>query len=333
MDLQSDTDIETGSDKDLDVFWNSVFQLKKYSSLEKLVKACLSIFTGSCVEQSFSMMNNIIKQRTSSMSTSTYEAILNTKYHLLAHQTTSIKLYSRPDATYSPVDLSLAWHFQTAYSREDSLSKIDSPEIDLTLFYYVSSAFCQMETRTSIPPLCVVKGKRAKAVQSFATHDAPKGTVWTQEANAWMFNDIGVQWFTKVFIKNCGEARPMLLIIESHHSHEVLEMLELAEKEHIHILALPSHTTLQPLEKFLWSLRKVFQTWTLWKAWMWTREGAGQLELLHNLTMDITGDDHQNTQQTTNNGGDFQLKPSLVPSSSMPPKADWNAALSTFFDV
>ena len=90
MDLQSDTDIETGSDKDLDVFWNSVFQLKKYSSVEKLVKASLSIFTGPRVEQSFSMMNNIINQRTSSMSVSTYEAIrficfylFNCKCHIL----------------------------------------------------------------------------------------------------------------------------------------------------------------------------------------------------------------------------------------------------------
>ena len=58
-----------------------------------------------------------------------------------------------------------------------------------------------------------------------------------------MNDDIGVQRFTKVFIKNCGEARPQLLILDSHQSHEVLEMLELAEKERIHILALPPLTT------------------------------------------------------------------------------------------
>ncbi|KAK3770498.1 hypothetical protein RRG08_049133 [Elysia crispata] len=113
-------------------------------------------------------------------------------------------------------------------------------------------------TGTAMPPLCVVKGKTTRAVQSSATHDAPEGTVWTQQANAWMNGDIGVQWFTKVFIKNCGEARPQLLILDSHHSHEVLEMLELAEKERIRILALPPHTThkLQPLDRVVFKPMK-----------------------------------------------------------------------------
>ncbi|KAK3789529.1 hypothetical protein RRG08_004599 [Elysia crispata] len=73
-----------------------------------------------------------------------------------------------------------------------------------------------------------------------------------------MNNDIWVQWFTKVFIKNCGKARPQLLILDSHHSHEVLEMLELAEKERIHILVLPPQTThmLQPLDRVVFKPMK-----------------------------------------------------------------------------
>ena len=63
------------------------------------------------------------------------------------------------------------------------------------------------------------------------------------------------------------------------------------------------------------------------------REGAGQLKFLHNVTMDLTGDDHQITEQTSNIGGEFQLESSLVPSSSTPPEAAWNAALSTVFGV
>ena len=72
-------------------------------------------------------------------------------------------------------------------------------------------------------------------------------------------DDIGVQWFTKVFLENCGTARPQLLILDSHHSHEVLEMLELAEKEKIHVPALQPHTThaLQPLDRVVF---KPFKT-------------------------------------------------------------------------
>ncbi|KAK3765037.1 hypothetical protein RRG08_023555 [Elysia crispata] len=36
----------------------------------------------------------------------------------------------------------------------------------------------------AMPPLCVVKGKTTRAVQSFATQDGPKDTIWTFQANA-----------------------------------------------------------------------------------------------------------------------------------------------------
>ncbi|GFS22717.1 hypothetical protein ElyMa_001622700 [Elysia marginata] len=110
-------DILISDDADLDTWWNSVFKLQRYPSVEKVVTACLSIFSGPRVEQSFSIMNHIITAKTSSLNTKTYEAILCVKYMLLAQNTTAIKLYSRADAVFSPVDLSLAWHFQTAFSR------------------------------------------------------------------------------------------------------------------------------------------------------------------------------------------------------------------------
>ena len=117
MKLQSDMDINTGEDADLDAWWSSVFKLHKYPSVEKVVTACLSIFSGPRVEQSFSIMNNIITTKTSSLNINTYEAILCVKYMLLAQNTTVIKLYSRADAVFSPVDASLAWHLQTSFSR------------------------------------------------------------------------------------------------------------------------------------------------------------------------------------------------------------------------
>jgi len=117
MKMQYDVNILVGSEADLDEWWNSVFKLKAYPSVEKIVTACLSIFSGPRVEQSFSIMNNIITSKTSSLNLSTYEAILSTKYFLLAQNKTSIQLYERLDAVHSPVDLSLAWHLQTSHAR------------------------------------------------------------------------------------------------------------------------------------------------------------------------------------------------------------------------
>ena len=65
-----------------------------------------------------------------------------------------------------------------------------------------------------------------------------------------MENTLGVEWFKKVFIPNSGTTRPQLLLLDSHTSHEVLELLELAKEQQIHVFALPPHTThrLQPLD-------------------------------------------------------------------------------------
>ena len=54
----------------------------------------------------------------------------------------------------------------------------------------------------------------------------------------------------KVFLENCGSERP-LLILDGHGSNEVLELLEKARENDIHILAQRPHTThaLQPLDK------------------------------------------------------------------------------------
>jgi hypothetical protein len=58
-----------------------------------------------------------------------------------------------------------------------------------------------------------------------------------------MDDNIGEQWFNDVFIKFCGPARPQLLILDGHSSHETLAILIRAMEENIHILSLPPHTT------------------------------------------------------------------------------------------
>lgn len=102
-----------------------------------------------------------------------------------------------------------------------------------------------------MPPMVVVKGKTRRSLESFSTADGPPNTVWTFQKKAWMTDALGEQWFEEVFLKYCGPHRPQLLILDSHRSHEVLGLLQMAKANGIHILALPPHTTawLQPLDR------------------------------------------------------------------------------------
>lgn len=115
--MQSDMDIPTGQEVALDKWWANVFALKRYPAVERIVSACLSVFTGPKVEASFSMMNNIITEKSAQMALSTYEAIQATKYRLISVNKTTCQLYDRPDKVHSPVDPSLAYHMQKAYSK------------------------------------------------------------------------------------------------------------------------------------------------------------------------------------------------------------------------
>ncbi|GFO22224.1 pogo transposable element with krab domain [Plakobranchus ocellatus] len=110
---------------------------------------------------------------------------------------------------------------------------------------------CISAAGAAMPPMVIVKGKSPRSLASFNTMDAPKETVWGYQQSGWMEDDLGGQWFEKVFLKHCGPDRPQLLILDSHSSHDVIDLLERAAEENIHILALPPHTThrLQPLDR------------------------------------------------------------------------------------
>nr|XP_047140460.1 uncharacterized protein LOC124815724 [Hydra vulgaris] len=51
-------DLPAVKGKRLDQWWSEVFVLNRYNLLTKVIKACLSIFTGPMIEQSFSTMND-----------------------------------------------------------------------------------------------------------------------------------------------------------------------------------------------------------------------------------------------------------------------------------
>ncbi|GFR82327.1 tigger transposable element-derived protein 1 [Elysia marginata] len=110
---------------------------------------------------------------------------------------------------------------------------------------------CASGAGTVLPPMFIVKGKTFKSLNSFNTADAPPHSVWTWQAKAWMEDSLGVEWLTKIFLPHCGPQRPQVLILDQHHSHEVYEMIMMAKRENIHMVALPPHTShwLQPLDK------------------------------------------------------------------------------------
>ncbi|XP_062596590.1 uncharacterized protein LOC134258049 [Saccostrea cucullata] len=110
---------------------------------------------------------------------------------------------------------------------------------------------CVNASGEKMPPMLVVKGKTKKSLYGYNTAEAPENSMWTFNDRAWMDEELGEQWFKNVFIPNCGNERPQLLILDGHGSHETLGLLELADQEGIHVLALPPHTThfLQPLDR------------------------------------------------------------------------------------
>ena len=102
-----------------------------------------------------------------------------------------------------------------------------------------------------MPPLIIVKGKTTRSLRSYNVHEGPTDALWTYQKNAYMTDEIGDQWFTELFLKHCGDARPQILIMDNHHSHESLSLLEAASANGITVLTFPPHTThyLCPLDR------------------------------------------------------------------------------------
>jgi hypothetical protein len=103
---------------------------------------------------------------------------------------------------------------------------------------------CVSASGHAIPPLMIYP--RKMAVPDNMKIGAVPGTIFD---NGWITQEIYFEWF-KFFIKSIPPARPVLLIEDGHGSHITLDVIELARKNDIHLLCLPSHTShiLQPLD-------------------------------------------------------------------------------------
>ena len=107
---------EDGSSKQLDTWWAEVFDIDGYPHLSKVIKACLSIFTGPMIEQSFSTMNNVINKKTNRINIETVNAIQTVKYDLKAKNETTISCYRHTDILRLPIDHRLCYRVHHSYA-------------------------------------------------------------------------------------------------------------------------------------------------------------------------------------------------------------------------
>ena len=127
MKLQIDSDLPPVLVNDkavrLDKWWSIIFDGESYIELSKLIKACLSIFTCPHVEQSFSIMNNLINKKTNRLDVETYSAMATTRYQLMSKKSRSLVQFRRKDVFHDPVDKNVCYHLQTASARYNNKLK------------------------------------------------------------------------------------------------------------------------------------------------------------------------------------------------------------------
>lgn len=58
-----------------------------------------------------------------------------------------------------------------------------------------------------LPPMLVVKGKTKKSLVWLHHNRCPQNTMWTFSDRACMDEELGEQWFKKVFLPNCRNER------------------------------------------------------------------------------------------------------------------------------
>ncbi|XP_034058946.1 uncharacterized protein LOC117537731 isoform X2 [Gymnodraco acuticeps] len=107
-------------------WWGHVFDKPdKYPSLSAMVKCCLSIFHGPRVESSFSLMNEIIDQRSGNMNVPKCNAIQTVKYTLQSRGKTAVQLFRMEDVKFGEVDRTLCKNIKSAaatYKRQQKMN-------------------------------------------------------------------------------------------------------------------------------------------------------------------------------------------------------------------
>ena len=105
---------------------------------------------------------------------------------------------------------------------------------------------CVNAKGATIPPHFVIPGKTKKKLHGYDLQSANTSSMAGANIS---ISDSG--WFSDTFLNSIGPARPQLLIFDGHSSHNNIEFIELARKENIILVELPSHTSnwTQPLDR------------------------------------------------------------------------------------
>ncbi|KAG0716222.1 hypothetical protein GWK47_010228 [Chionoecetes opilio] len=100
---------------------------------------------------------------------------------------------------------------------------------------------------TALDPLVVFKGKNL--MSNWRGDDALPKTYYAVSDNGWMTTAIFHGWMEE-FVKETKDIRPLLLLFYGHLAHMSATTIELAMRENITLIKLPSHCTdvLQPLD-------------------------------------------------------------------------------------
>lgn len=105
---------------------------------------------------------------------------------------------------------------------------------------------CICADGTWLPPLVIFKGKRWSDVLK---QDAFPNSMVRLSPKGWINAEIFLEWF-QFFIKAIPDARPVVLLMDSHASHIKPEVIQLARENQIYLLTFPAHNKhiLQPLD-------------------------------------------------------------------------------------
>ncbi|ROL41182.1 Dipeptidase 1 [Anabarilius grahami] len=103
---------------DIVTWWVKVFDTGRYPGLNHVVRGCLSIFHGPMVESSFSTMGDIIDNKSTSMTMTTFNSIQTTKYTLRSRGQMAIQLFKREDVKLDKVNKVLCRNIHTSGTKD-----------------------------------------------------------------------------------------------------------------------------------------------------------------------------------------------------------------------
>jgi len=106
---------------------------------------------------------------------------------------------------------------------------------------------CASAAGQIIPPTIIFE---AKKLNHAWMHGELPGTSYGCSEKGWITTDLFESWLSEHFLKHAVSARPLLLLLDGHSTHNQPEVIRLARDNGILILCLPPHTTheAQPLD-------------------------------------------------------------------------------------